>query len=691
MKRRTQGGGRKASNPMFFGQRMTPEQARKYAREHNLPLPPFALTPAMRERERKQWKKFKTEMRARCAALKKQLEESRKGKVIPFPVRNGIAREIEALNIIEGRAKNPFSLKKLIRKILPPQSAREIAQRRGVEPMPEYSFERGAGARRRPPRAKFPPPARRKRGARPATPHNLSKGAPPLSGTRADVASALLGLGYKRPAAEAMARQAEGSTFDALLRSALRKQNPGQGYLFDFHGAFNDKKDAEAKEAKVPGSFIKMIATKSGFRWAVVTPVRQNPKSKVLVSYQEALKRLPKSLAGSFDPLTHKTVSDLASLAQHELNLYEEGEPSEIRNAAMQRVVARYLRNLRALGVQRKRNVEFGEYSKGVFHPWTMLPVSQRKRAKMGAPVTPRSYRKNTRRHGTQRNPVHTSTRRYIVRITETKYGRVRGDNSFEKYAKPDSVSFFVSNSGGRSPFDWQAKRYRTRKGAEKAGQARSGIVRSWVNGDVQYKSDYEVIEYTKPNPTANSRQPKASTKRTNPSTQARAAKLYEQFHGAPSNEVIEVIEAYGATPAVVEKVKGMIPPEDFAKLGDLVKLIIAQPGATRGDEIEFGANERPILASNADADQLYIIAGNQNVTPLLKGLRASDVLVDLGELVQVEYQTRKRMDKFQPVVYYHKLGEETGERPRLLFDRERKHLYIVGGNYKVKPEGITN
>src|SRR5208282_2771383 len=56
-----------------------------------------------------------------------------------------------------------------------------------------------------------------------------------------------------------------------------KRKNFGEGYGYTFHGAFTDKKDAEAKEAKTPGSFIKGTPTAKGYRWMVMKP-RKNPR-----------------------------------------------------------------------------------------------------------------------------------------------------------------------------------------------------------------------------------------------------------------------------------------------------------------------------------------------------------------------------------------------------------------------------
>ncbi|MFB3813420.1 MAG: hypothetical protein ACE14L_04850 [Terriglobales bacterium] len=178
---------------------------------------------------------------------------------------------------------------------------------------------------------------------------------------------------------------------------------------------------------------------------------------------------------------------------------------------------------------------------------------------------------------------------------------------------------------------------------------------------------------------------------RRNPGGQAAAAELYEQFHGAPATEVIEVLEADDVPADVLAKVASMIPPEDYAMLGALVKLEIRGGKGSDAVEIEFRQNEQPKLVSNPEGTQLYFEGGNQDVSALLTATQRKKRLVDLGECTQLEYHTRKAADGFRAVTYYHELGEETGERPRLMFHTQSKRLYLVGGAYQVKPEGITN
>ena len=155
----------------------------------------------------------------------------------------------------------------------------------------------------------------------------------------------------------------------------------------------------------------------------------------------------------------------------------------------------------------------------------------------------------------------------------------------------------------------------------------------------------------------------------------SRAEELFKKFQGRDPEEIIEYMQ---------QDVKR----ENYAKLGDLTKLELAGKFT-----IDFGKSDLPILASNADGTQLYIMGGNQNLQAVIESLGADATkdYVDLGEVTQLEYFTRKKLDNFQPVYYYHELGEETGELPRLMYDQLNKQLHLIGGAYEVQDVGIVN
>jgi hypothetical protein len=162
-----------------------------------------------------------------------------------------------------------------------------------------------------------------------------------------------------------------------------------------------------------------------------------------------------------------------------------------------------------------------------------------------------------------------------------------------------------------------------------------------------------------------------------------RAGETYAMFHGRGSGKVIEVEELSG-------------DPKDLASLGDLLALIVGD----NDYQLQWGKGERPLLATDPDAKQLYIVGGDQRLDGLLQDLsiRSQADLVDLGEVSQIEYFTQKSFDNFEPIIYYHKFGEEDVKknphkvrRPRLLYSRRNKKLMLAGGGYKIKKEGIIN
>ncbi len=161
----------------------------------------------------------------------------------------------------------------------------------------------------------------------------------------------------------------------------------------------------------------------------------------------------------------------------------------------------------------------------------------------------------------------------------------------------------------------------------------------------------------------------------------AGAADLYKQFHGKESEFVTEY-EVFEEDPF-----------HNHPELGQLGKLVSLTVKPAIGDKykIEWDEKEAPDLCGEPNGKQLYIVGGNQTLGSNIAEGDANKELLDLGECRQVEYFTRKGFDNFQAVTYYHKLGEETGETPRLLYDRKRKRLFFAGGAYRIKPEGIVN
>lgn len=110
---------------------------------------------------------------------------------------------------------------------------------------------------------------------------------------------------------------------------------------------------------------------------------------------------------------------------------------------------------------------------------------------------------------------------------------------------------------------------------------------------------------------------------------------------------------------------------------------------------------EAPVLVSDDKVTffepwpkRIFFVGGEQDVAPMLdvaKHKQIGDHLWELGECRHIVYRERKWFDKFQLINYVHPFGEETGDKPTLLYNARIKRLLVGGGDYSVRPEGITN
>jgi len=161
-------------------------------------------------------------------------------------------------------------------------------------------------------------------------------------------------------------------------------------------------------------------------------------------------------------------------------------------------------------------------------------------------------------------------------------------------------------------------------------------------------------------------------TKKTRRNTEPGAAALTEAFHGRPAKKVTELSEI------VSERA-------ELADLGRLVSLELL------GYKLPFDSNVR--LASTPEGGSLYFVGGDQALD--LASLGIEDATgkdhMDIGQVKYITYFTSKAFHNFEPMEYRHKFGEDGGELPLLCYDTLNEALYLVGGTYTVKPEGIVN
>lgn len=154
---------------------------------------------------------------------------------------------------------------------------------------------------------------------------------------------------------------------------------------------------------------------------------------------------------------------------------------------------------------------------------------------------------------------------------------------------------------------------------------------------------------------------------RINPDETKQAVKLFQSFHGKDPKDIVEKHVS-----AAVRK--------DYAALGDLSYLKVVTP---LGQAAQFNFDDDGVkLASSPDGKQLYCIGGNQNLGQCLDKDSMEKDFIDLGEAVEVQYLARKIHGNFEPIKYFHKFGEVTGARPHLAYDKLKRQIFFIGGEY---------
>jgi len=175
-------------------------------------------------------------------------------------------------------------------------------------------------------------------------------------------------------------------------------------------------------------------------------------------------------------------------------------------------------------------------------------------------------------------------------------------------------------------------------------------------------------------------------TKTRNPMDQA--AKLYQEFHGFPSTEVIEFVEQVHFHSVTTS-------------LGPLVSMIVRigknEPFRLNMDPTDAKIEDVVYLTSTEDGRQLIPVGGNQSV-PIDQlgkfGLDKEDQRdhMLLGEIQQITYRTKKTFEEDGQVAidFYHDLGGEhsKGKLPVLIYKPRNPSMEIAGGRYFIgKPD----
>jgi len=203
------------------------------------------------------------------------------------------------------------------------------------------------------------------------------------------------------------------------------------------------------------------------------------------------------------------------------------------------------------------------------------------------------------------------------------------------------------------------------------------------------------------------------SKKKRNPAADAQA--LSKKFHGRAPTTERRVIE-----PMHVHK--------HLMEIGDLVRLVIDTPTGkvvvlnfNTSDPrkiVRLATSERDPKSGKLVGKQLYLRGGDQEVNLKALGMdsplwirdrmelgrlhefkRGEAPLIVDGERVKgsITYRTRKGMDDFKLVDYWHRAGEETARkagpaaRSIVEYDYPNKKIGFIGGQYHIDSPGIIN
>lgn len=134
------------------------------------------------------------------------------------------------------------------------------------------------------------------------------------------------------------------------------------------------------------------------------------------------------------------------------------------------------------------------------------------------------------------------------------------------------------------------------------------------------------------------------------------------------------------------------MPAGDYALLGKLLALYV-KPHA--GGQVQMIRPTKTIAVVDETGRQIYFVGGDQDISSALHVFGAIDRgagLYEIGEAKRIDYKQRKEHVPNPEVdEWRHDFGEESGVRPKVLFDAHAKRLLLEGGEYVIRTEGIVN
>lgn len=187
----------------------------------------------------------------------------------------------------------------------------------------------------------------------------------------------------------------------------------------------------------------------------------------------------------------------------------------------------------------------------------------------------------------------------------------------------------------------------------------------------------------------------KLNPQRVRRNPESTSADLYEQFHGTPSTEILEIVEDL--------HVHG-----NLGGLGQLVEMYIVMPGQYKTTLIAPNPDGKDAVqvCGTEDGNNVYFRGGDESIDVEALGFKPSvsinhegesfessqikDSML-LGYVHKLTYRTEKAFDDFETVDYYHRVGEDTKKCPMLIYDTLNALMSLAGGEYTIAPQGIVN
>jgi len=475
-----------------------------------------------------------------------------------------------------------------------------------------------------------------------------------------------------------------------------KRKNAGEGYGYMFHGAFKDKKDAVAKERKTKGAWIKPTLTNRGYRYLVMSPrtnpikrKRHNPekeRAKAIALYHKMSELLAKEKHAASDKIRTKlarinqkndwTMADVAGWARgqnpHEL-LIMGANPHPTTGSQEITVPPGSTITIRMNPTEVNPDRYTSQHAAASGARYTPPALIQTKRQKRVAKMV-----RGARRHKYDWIPSE-----------GIAPGQNPGDDSFVYAALGELYPGKILNQLSTKELSQVLQRAAVLKHQRR--QNITGLELAQIAGGIggvvpllgggRKRKNVELGTYENGVFHPWTRRPKSRQKKAIRRQNSSAATIREDFTGAPSEYVTSANEPH-------------MPAGDYAQLGELLALYVKPMKGGQVMQIDF-RQPRPKVVTDESARQIWFFEGDQDVTDSLASFGAHDRgagLFELGEARRIDYKQRKEHVPDPDVdEWRHEFGEETGVRPTVVFDRNRKRLMLEGGEYEIRREGIVN